>query len=76
MKLKICNRIITPEIPDIRYIDWARGNPYVFRNEDYYELKNTPVLFARKFSINVDSDIIEKIYEDLLQEKETVINEE
>ena len=46
------------------------------RSEDYYELKKTPALFARKFSQNVDSSIIEKLYEDLLMENETDIIEE
>lgn len=59
---KICNQNTMPEIPDTRYIDWARGtnnNPYVFRESDYEELKNSSALFARKFDLNVDEKIVE-----------------
>ncbi|MHA6647232.1 beta-1,6-N-acetylglucosaminyltransferase [Aerococcus urinae] len=45
-----------------RYIDWDRGNPYVFRNGDFNNLIKSPYLFARKFDCTVDSDIINKIY--------------
>lgn len=62
---KICNKNTMPEIPDTRYIDWERGNPYVFRKKDYLELKNTSALFARKFDENIDYDIVKKIYTDL-----------
>ena len=61
---KICNPNTMPEIPDTRYIDWKRGsnnNPYVFREEDFEELKNAPGLFARKFDLNVDKKIVEKL---------------
>ena len=61
---KICNQNTMPEIPDTRYIDWARGtnnNPYVFRESDYEELKNSSALFARKFDLNVDEKIVEKL---------------
>ena len=61
---KICNPNTMPEIPDTRYIDWKRGsnnNPYIFREEDFEELKNAPGLFARKFDMNVDKKIVEKL---------------
>ena len=61
---KICNPNTMPEIPDTRYIDWKRGsnnNPYVFREEDFEELKNASGLFARKFDLNVDKKIVEKL---------------
>ena len=61
---KICNPHTMPEIPDTRYIDWKRGsnnNPYVFRQEDFEELKNASGLFARKFDLNVDKEIVEKL---------------
>ena len=70
---KICNKNTMPDIPDTRHIDWERGGPYVFRSEDYQELKNTDALFARKFDERVDSDIIEKIYRDLLLETKKVV---
>lgn len=34
----------------MRLIDWGRGRPYVWRNEDYKELMSSDRLFARKFS--------------------------
>ena len=59
---KICNQITMPMITDTRYIDWKRGNPYVFRINDYLDLVSSTALFARKFDDNVDDDIIEKLY--------------
>lgn len=34
----------------MRAIDWLRGSPYVWKESDLEELKNSPYLFARKFS--------------------------
>ena len=65
----ICNRNTMPEIADTRYIDWIRGNnnnPYIFREADYEELKHAKSLFARKFDLNVDRKIVEKICTDLM----------
>lgn len=64
----ICNLNTMPEIPDTRHIDWERGsnnNPYIFREGDYEELKAAKGLFARKFDLNVDEKIVEKICTDL-----------
>lgn len=47
------NRIYNSENPckgSVRYIDWQRGNPYVWKEEDVEELLLSPYLFARKFS--------------------------
>ena len=49
----------------LRYIDWKRGNPYVFCNEDFEDLVNSPYLFARKFDLNVDAQIVFRIYNHL-----------
>lgn len=46
----------------MRYIDWNRGNPYVFRTKDYKSLMDSKMLFARKFDINVDKNIVDMIY--------------
>ncbi len=46
---------------NMRYCDWKRGSPYTFRTEDYDELKNCSCLFARKFDLTTDSEIVEKI---------------
>ncbi len=45
----------------MRLIDWERGNPYIFRSEDLKLIKNSPCIFARKFDLNVDSEIIDNI---------------
>lgn len=52
----------------MRLIDWERGTPYVFRNEDLTELIESEMLFARKFDAAVDSEIITNI-DKLLKEK-------
>jgi hypothetical protein len=44
------------------YTDWKRGQPYVFRAEDFETLIGSEGLWARKFSAQVSSDIVEKIY--------------
>ena len=49
---------------NMRLVDWKRGSngsPYTYREEDYYELINSEALFARKFSEDVDKNIIKKI---------------
>lgn len=46
---------------NMRYIDWTRGNPYVFQSGDYEELMQSPDLFARKFDENIDIQIIKRI---------------
>lgn len=47
------------------YIDWKRGKPYEFTNDDYDELMKSNMLFARKFNWNKDNKIIKRIYEDI-----------
>ena len=44
-------------------IDWTRGKPYTFRSCDWDELKNSGMLFARKFDEKVDKEIIMQIKE-------------
>lgn len=51
---------------NLRCIDWKRGNPYTFKLEDYEMLMGSNKLFARKFDISVDRDIILKIYDKLM----------
>ena len=61
---KICNPNTMPTVPDTRHIDWERGsnnNPYIFRESDYEELMNSSALFARKFDLNIDKKIVEKL---------------
>lgn len=53
-----------PEIKygNMRLTDWNRGNPYIFKNEDYDELINSKYIFARKFDEKTDAKIIDRIY--------------
>ena len=44
-----------------RLIDWERGNPYVFRMADYGEIMQSPAMFARKFSMQTDPEIVKAI---------------
>ncbi len=48
---------------NIVYIYWSEGNPNpkILTMDDYLKLKNSTKLFARKFDIDVDADIINKI---------------
>ena len=51
----------------LRYVDWKRGTPYVFRISDFQDLITSPYLFARKFDLNVDEKIVSAIYKYLLE---------
>lgn len=46
----------------LRLIDWERGFPYTWRKNDFEELVSSRELFARKFSSEVDKEIIDLIY--------------
>ncbi|MCI5660123.1 MAG: glycosyl transferase, partial [Clostridium sp.] len=48
-----------------RLIDWERGNPYVFRMADYDEIMQSPAMFARKFSMQTDPEIVRAIMDEL-----------
>lgn len=39
-------------------IDWKRGRPYTWRFSDLKELVNSNNIFARKFSMSIDSEIV------------------
>lgn len=53
----------------LRFVDWKRGNPYIFKLEDFDELIKSHYIFARKFDEKIDNNIINKIH-DYLKEKE------
>lgn len=44
-----------------RLIDWERGNPYIFKTEDFDKIISSKAMFARKFSLKEDKEIIYKI---------------
>lgn len=50
----------------LREIDWKRGGPYVWRKDDYQYLLKSRCLFARKFDTNVDKDIVDALYNHLI----------
>lgn len=45
----------------LRAIDWERGDPYVFRQEDVEDLLASANLFARKFDSKIDPQAIDHI---------------
>lgn len=45
----------------VRCIDWERGHPYIFKKNDFDELKNSDRLFARKFDQS-NLEIVDQIY--------------
>ncbi|OCS87062.1 beta-1,6-N-acetylglucosaminyltransferase [Caryophanon latum] len=55
---------------NLRYVDWERGNPYIFKLNDYEELENSSKLFARKFDTTIDCKIIERICESINERKD------
>jgi core-2/I-Branching enzyme len=52
-----------------RYIDWSSGGarPRVLTTDDFYSLKESPLLFARKFDLKTDAGIINLIDSELLK---------
>ena len=51
---------------NMRFIDWKRGDPYLFKTENYEELIHSDLLFARKFDEQIDNKIIMKLKENIL----------
>ena len=53
----------------MRYIDWQRGRPYTWgqeqKDDDFHVLINSPYLFARKFDESVDFEIAEQIFNEV-----------
>ena len=49
---------------NMRFVDWKRGNngsPYTFRSSDFENVIHSKALFGRKFSEEIDKEIIVKI---------------
>jgi Core-2/I-Branching enzyme len=55
---------------DLRYLDWSNhgSHPAILRQNDFGNLSTSPKLFARKFDMNVECDILDMIDKNLLQE--------
>lgn len=49
--------------PCMRYIDWTRGNPYVFTIDEYDEILSSDALFVRKVSLEKETQkiLVEKL---------------
>jgi len=60
---------------NLRHIDWSGGgaHPKIFSSCDLADLKNSDKLFARKFDINVDAAILDKI-DQILEKGSSKIN--
>lgn len=54
------------KIESLRLIDWKRGTPYTWRLSDFQNLIDSRKLFARKFSSEIDGEIIAKIHQHVL----------
>ena len=50
---------------NLRKIDWERGGPYTWQDDDYDELVNSDAMFARKFSMRQTPELIKKLTKDL-----------
>lgn len=57
------------ETRSMRCTDWTRGKPYTFRSEDYEDLISSKLLFARKFDIDLDREIVLKLVEHAIGSK-------
>lgn len=44
-----------------RAIDWDRGNPWVWKYADLEQLKASPCMFARKFDIEKEPELVHEI---------------
>ena len=52
-----------------RFIDWNRGLPYVFKQEDFDLLISSEEMFGRKFMENIDLNIVNTLENYVLGEK-------
>jgi len=51
----------------LRYVDWSQKNshPKIITKQDYQRLKDSGQLFARKFDIHVDAEILDMLDNDI-----------
>jgi len=54
-----------PECAYMRAVDWNRGNPYTWEEQDYEELIHSGMLFARKVDDSAEkhAKLVERIYQ-------------
>lgn len=60
----------------LRKIDWRRGKPYVWKAKNFDELMNSGFLFARKFEYGHDYEIVDQIYQYIMDSKPSGITGE
>lgn len=46
---------------NLRYLDWNRGNPYVFQKDDVPELLSSGMMYARKVGLDVATEIFSRL---------------
>lgn len=64
MSSELANTVVND---NLRYVDWSRGRrPAVLGIADLESLRASPKLFARKFDVTEDSEILDAIDHDLL----------
>lgn len=51
-----------------RFMDWKRGRPYTFREEDLELIISSGLLFFRKFEDAVDKKIVDAIYKRIVRD--------
>ena len=66
MNSRFCNHLVNDSL---RYIDWERGKPYTFSDEDYQLLISSNKLFARKFDYEKSPGIVDQIFNKLSLEE-------
>lgn len=66
-EFQLYNKIPNDNHNNMRYIDWNRGQPYVWRKSDFYDLVKSEYIFARKFDSSVDSGVINMIFKYLTE---------
>lgn len=52
----------------LRHIDWMRGSPYVFQENDFEELVNSSAMFARKFTYSLENKLVDMLLEHIRNE--------
>lgn len=65
-ELKICNN-------DLRLVDWSRSpngkNPHIFTIDDWDMLLNSDKMFARKFDVNADKSVVDKLFAYIMEKQ-------
>ena len=53
----------------VRAIDWVRGRPYIYIKSDLLMLEKSGCCFARKFNYELEPQIVDALYERILEER-------